>query len=404
MVPGNSSAGVRDLRRIIIHPDFWYPVARSKDLEAGRILGVTFNGDPIALARTEAGEAFALEDRCAHRQVPLHLGVVENGRIKCGYHGWRYDRTGRVCGIPYLPKDAPRLPRGVRSYPVREAYGLVFVFPGEPRLSERVALPLLPGYDSPEHVTLHYSRRIRCHYTFMHENLMDMNHQFLHRRVMGFVKPVLLNYCRGDTWAEARYRFERVPTAKYLIGADFMIRGGQDTKPVLAEDSEEDRHQLMTVRTEYPYQRLAVQVGRSELAAFDLWAAYVPLDREQKYNQSFGILMIRKPRRRGLIYLLLPFIRYFTLAVFREDQMIVEAEQRAWDEQGADRNTEVFPAILALRDVLARNGIPLDASAARPAPDVPAMRQPVPSPADMARPISERDARDAESVVNSQMD
>jgi len=39
--------------------------------------------------------------------------------------------------------------------------------------------------------------------------------------------------------------------------------------------------------------------------------------------------------------------------------MAVEAEQRAWDEQGEDWNHEVFPLILDVRDVLRTNGVPI---------------------------------------------
>jgi hypothetical protein len=49
--------------------------------------------------------------------------------------------------------------------------------------------------------------------------------------------------------------------------------------------------------------------------------------------------------------------------VFAEDRMAVEAEQRAWDEQGEDWNNEVFPLIIDVRDVLRSNGVPI-----RPAP------------------------------------
>lgn len=52
-----------DLRRIGLHPDFWQPLALSKDVTKGKTLGVSFAGDPIVLARTEDGAAFALEDR-----------------------------------------------------------------------------------------------------------------------------------------------------------------------------------------------------------------------------------------------------------------------------------------------------------------------------------------------------
>ncbi len=58
---------------------------------------------------------FALEDRCAHRQVPLSQGLVEGDTIRCGYHGWAYDCRRRCVDVPYLGKD--KLPNGVRSYP-----------------------------------------------------------------------------------------------------------------------------------------------------------------------------------------------------------------------------------------------------------------------------------------------
>src|SRR5581483_5105172 len=73
----STGGNTRDLRRTGLHPDFWYPLARSVDLKPGKALGVHFGGEPIVLVRPEQGEVFALEDRCAHRQVPLHLGVVK---------------------------------------------------------------------------------------------------------------------------------------------------------------------------------------------------------------------------------------------------------------------------------------------------------------------------------------
>ena len=65
-----------DLRRIGAHPDHWYPVAWSEELKIGKALGRRFAELPIVLYRGRSGQVFALEDRCAHRQVPLHLGVV----------------------------------------------------------------------------------------------------------------------------------------------------------------------------------------------------------------------------------------------------------------------------------------------------------------------------------------
>jgi hypothetical protein len=91
--------------------------------------------------------------------------------------------------------------------------------------------------------------------------------------------------------------------------------------------------------------------------------AYVPEDAEQRTNHVYGLLMIEKPPIPGALHLAWPFIRRFTERVFAEDRMAVEAEQRAWDEQGEDWNNEVFPLIIDVRDVLRSNGVPI-----RPAP------------------------------------
>ena len=115
-----------DLRKTGIHPDHWYPLARSKTLKPGKSVDVRFAGDPIVLVRTESGSVFALEDRCAHRQVPLHAGTVHGEHIQCCNHGWTYDATGRCVDVPYLG-DGEALPKRVRGYPCREAHGLIFV-------------------------------------------------------------------------------------------------------------------------------------------------------------------------------------------------------------------------------------------------------------------------------------
>ncbi|MBP0457524.1 aromatic ring-hydroxylating oxygenase subunit alpha [Streptomyces montanisoli] len=338
-----------DLRRTGIHPDYWYPLAVSRRVRKNKTFATAFAGERIVLYRTASGAVHALEDRCAHRQVPLSMGVVEGESLRCCYHAWAYRGNGRISGIPYLPKDAERPPRGVRSYPVREAYGLVFVFPGDPAKAAAAPFPDLPEFHAPTHRTMTFSRTVKCHYSFMHENLLDMNHQFLHRGVLGRIQPKLLGYDTGPSHVEARYLF--VPAggrkdrgAGLLSGEGFS---GGNTSDVI------------TIRTGYPYQTLQDVPERSQLPAFSLWAAYVPEDAEQRVNHAYGLLMIAKPPVPGALNLAWPLIRRFTERVFAQDRMAVEAEQRAWDEQGEDRNQEVFPLILDVRDVLRANGVPL---------------------------------------------
>jgi phenylpropionate dioxygenase-like ring-hydroxylating dioxygenase large terminal subunit len=352
MEPELRPVNAPDIRRIALHPDFWYPLARSADLPRGGTLLAMFGGEPIALARGDDGAAFALDDRCAHRQFPLHKGVVCGQVLKCAYHAWSYHPDGRVAGVPYLPKDACR-PLGVKSYACREAYGYVFVFTGDRHKAERVPFPELPAFHSKRRRTMHFWRTVDCHYSFMHENLMDMNHQFLHRGIMGTLRPTLLDFTQGADWVEARYRFQRAG-GRSDRGADFMLAGrGAARQP--------DRRagDLMIIRTQYPYQTLRICRDGSDDPAFDLWTAYVPYDKQQRTHVSVGLLMIEKPPVPGLIHLFWPFIRRFAESVFSEDRMAVEAEQRAYDSQRADWNQEINPVILALRDVLIRNGVPL---------------------------------------------
>ena len=158
-----------DLRRVGAHPDHWYAVAWSDELAVGRTLARCFAGQPVVVYRGRSGRVHALEDRCAHRQVPLHLGVVEGEDLKCHYHGWTYDCGGKCIEIPYLGRE--RLPNGVRAYPAREVDGLIFIFPGDEALAE-ARLPKALGLSQrKDYKTRRLNREVACHYTFMHENL-----------------------------------------------------------------------------------------------------------------------------------------------------------------------------------------------------------------------------------------
>jgi phenylpropionate dioxygenase-like ring-hydroxylating dioxygenase large terminal subunit len=223
----------------------------------------------------------------------------------------------------------------------------VFVFPGDPDKAAGMPLPELPEFGSEAHKTMTYSRTVDCHYSFLHENLLDMNHQFLHRGVVGRIHPELLGYETGPDSVEARYRFTHTAGRK-SAGAALLTTPARSAPHVI------------TIRTGYPYQTLQLRAGDGP-PAFSLWVAYVPEDAGQRTSHAFGLLMIAKPPVRGALNLAWPFIRRFTERVFAEDRMAVEAEQRAWDEQGRDCNREVFPLILDVRDVLRSNGVPIGA-------------------------------------------
>jgi phenylpropionate dioxygenase-like ring-hydroxylating dioxygenase large terminal subunit len=339
-----------DLRKVGAHPDHWYPVAWSREVKPGQTYAARFAGEPIALVRPKGGEVFALEDRCAHRQVPLSKGTVDGCTIRCCYHGWRYDASGACVDVPYLDKG--KLPNGVRRYPCFERDGLIFVWPG----TSPAAAPLarIGAAADAAYRTRLFGKQVACHYTFMHENLMDMNHQFLHRRTTGKVVPRYLGSRADERWMEVDYSFAR-PGEKPPIG-EAVIVGGLRGRAQAARD-------LMTVRTEYPYQSLRMWT-RGDEPVLSVWLGYTPVDAAQRCNRTFVVLSVRKPKIPGLLDLAWPVLAWFTNRVFAEDCEIVEMEQAAHDAQGgADWNQEVFPPIRALRTLLLECGEPLAAPA-----------------------------------------
>lgn len=130
---------------------------------------------------------------------------------------------------------------------------------------------------------------------------------------------------------EARYLFTHTG-GKRNAGASMLAAEG------IAGGSSD----VMTIRTEYPYQTLDLVPEGADQPVFSLWAAYVPMGADQRACNVYGLLMIKKPRVPGALSLAAPLIRRFTERIFAQDRMAVEAEQRAWEEQGEDRNHEVF--------------------------------------------------------------
>ena len=107
--------------------DYWYLACRSKELR-GAPLSRTTMGRHLVLFRTETGDVAALEDRCAHRNAPLSQGKVCEDSLRCPYHGWRFDKEGRIVEIPALAKQpAAAFSTGIKSYACVEQQGYVWI-------------------------------------------------------------------------------------------------------------------------------------------------------------------------------------------------------------------------------------------------------------------------------------
>ena len=110
---------------------FWHPVCTLPELRAaaadgGRPLAATLLGEPLAVAEI-GGTVAAFPDRCIHRSTKLSAGRVEDGGLRCAYHGWLYGADGACREIPAMP-DYP-IPDDcrLRSLGAAVAYDLVWV-------------------------------------------------------------------------------------------------------------------------------------------------------------------------------------------------------------------------------------------------------------------------------------
>src|SRR5437773_8570928 len=111
---------------------FWHPVALARDLKPGRALPVKIMSEDFTLYRGDSGAVHALAFRCAHRGTQLSTGWVEGNNLRCFYHGWVYGPDGQCVEQPAEPEPFCQRIR-IKSYPVEEYLGLIFVYLGEDR-------------------------------------------------------------------------------------------------------------------------------------------------------------------------------------------------------------------------------------------------------------------------------
>lgn len=105
---------------------YWYPVLRSAKLLDRHTHKVRLLGEDFVVARRGA-ELIALEEQCPHRQVSLALARVEDGGMRCLYHGWLMGRDGAVLETPNEKETGGRGKVRIRAPGVREAGGLIWL-------------------------------------------------------------------------------------------------------------------------------------------------------------------------------------------------------------------------------------------------------------------------------------
>jgi phenylpropionate dioxygenase-like ring-hydroxylating dioxygenase large terminal subunit len=162
----------------------WYVAAWVSEL-GDAPLGRRLLGEPVVLYRQKGGAVAALIDRCPHRLVPLSMGVLVERGIRCGYHGLEFDGSGRCVHAPSQETIPPTA--HIRSFPVAERYGLVWIWMGDPQLADPHRLPVIDNHGAAgwELIDGGYQHH-PSNYLNIVENLMDPAHTtFVHRMTIG---------------------------------------------------------------------------------------------------------------------------------------------------------------------------------------------------------------------------
>ena len=294
----------------------------------------------IALYRTRDGAFHAVENRCAHRQIKLSLGDVQDCRLVCAYHGWQYDGDGRCVEIPHdrYGRGFPKL--ALKTYPVKVRYGLVWLFPGDPDLADAQRIPEIPELEADRPwacVPLVFTWS--AHHSMVIDNVSDFTHAHLHRRYRPFEGAALT-------------RCETIGDNVHVAYTSQVGRGRISGRFVEHDRIDTGRIELCY---EYPYQ------WSNTDDAIKHWLFVLPVD--ERTTRVFFLFYFRSLK---IPWLPVRFPRFAMSAVMRisnrlligplldQDRFAVEAEQHGYESHWAATPVEFNPAVSAFQTVTVR--------------------------------------------------
>ncbi|MCW2363791.1 MULTISPECIES: aromatic ring-hydroxylating dioxygenase subunit alpha [Sphingobium] len=160
---------------------YWQPIALLEELEGPRpAKAVKVLGQDMVLFRDEQGRLGLLDRDCPHRGADLAFGRLEDGGLRCLFHGWLFDVDGNCIQTPGEPAGSSLCSRvKQRSYPVVERAGMIFGFLGE---GDAPAFPGLDCFAAPDSHVFAFKGYLDCNWLQALEVGVDPAHaSFLHR-------------------------------------------------------------------------------------------------------------------------------------------------------------------------------------------------------------------------------
>ena len=128
----------------------WYAVSFSQELSSDKPFATRLWGEPLVLYRDGNGEAVCVRDVCPHRSAPLSMGEMQDGKLRCFYHGWAFGSEGACVDVPTVVRigrddgrDKSSLGKTfcATSYSVVEHDGMLWVWRGNMLAADARKLP-----------------------------------------------------------------------------------------------------------------------------------------------------------------------------------------------------------------------------------------------------------------------
>lgn len=160
---------------------YWQPAGLVSEMPTERpVKAIRLFGEDLVLFKRDTGGWGLISRFCAHRGVDLSYGRLEDGGLRCLYHGWLYNAEGRCVEQPAEPEHSQFLGKiRISNYPCVEKNGIIFTYmgAGDP--------PPFPDYDcfkAPEEYTFAFKGLWDCNWLQGLEGGIDPSHvSFLHR-------------------------------------------------------------------------------------------------------------------------------------------------------------------------------------------------------------------------------
>ncbi len=155
---------------------YWHPLCQSAELPHPDCAPVRARllGEKLVAFRDSAGKVGLLDEYCLHRGVSLALGRVEEGGIRCLYHGWKFTADGSLVDTPNHAD--PRLCKALKAnaYPVIEEAGIVWAYLG-PK-DQQPPLRRFPFMAAPPENRTVIRINVHANYVQMWEGGADSSH------------------------------------------------------------------------------------------------------------------------------------------------------------------------------------------------------------------------------------